>query len=293
MTDDQTSTPAVILPFGGAAGVPFGATRAAVRGRLGVPTRSTRTAQWDDELTDWYIDPGIVVGYGDDGTVDQIQLISPSAPEVGGIALFDGSSRSVHAAIEGLGLEIRATLGLWEVPAWGVALFVQGDTLGDRPFDAVTAFAHGPAPEPEFIEAAAAEPVPATEVDAEGFGPVRLGMAREQIRALLGAGMAAEIPGRDPVDFHFGANVAVTYDQAGAAQRISVLVPGAVAAGTGVGVGQEYGHCVEALRAAGVGFEEREAEIRLTDSGIRLLTAQAGGPALPVTALVVGRTPEK
>jgi hypothetical protein len=289
VTDDPTSTPTVILPFEGAAGVPFGATRASVRGRLGTPAYSTRSSQWEDHLTDWYVEAGLVFGYGDDGTVDQIQLISPSDPEVGGVALFDGSSRSVHAAIVGLGLEVRSALGLWEVPAWGVSLFVQGDALGDRPFDAVTAFAHGPAPEPEFLGTPAAEPVSATEVDADGFGPVRLGMAREQIRALLGEGMTAAIPGRDQVDFHFGAKAAVTYDRDDTARRICVMTPGATAAGTQVGVGQEYGHCVTALREAGIGFAEHEAEIQLTDSGIRLQTARTGDPALPVVALVVER----
>lgn len=303
---DPTSTPAAITPFGGAAGVPFGATRSEVRARFGAPDRAVRSPAWAAELSDWYLEAGVVFGYwggegrgnggdggGDGGgRVDEIQLIAPSRPTVDGIDLFGAGSEAVLAQIAAAGLEVRSTLGLWEVPAWGVALFVQGDRAGERPFDAVTAFAHGPAPEPEFFAPEQPpEPLTTTEIDPRGFGPVRLGMPRARVRALLGEGMAATPPGRDPVDLHFGANVAVTYDAADTAHRICVMAAGTTATGTDVGVGQEYGHCVNALREAGVGFEEHEAEILLPDTGIRLLTARAGEVSLPVAAAVVERAP--
>lgn len=286
---DDGANRIAIHPFRGAAGVSFGGTRAEVRERLGEPTTSYRVTAWADQLSDRYDQAGLVIGYGDAGTVDQIELTAPARAAVDGIALSDASSRAVLTALAGVGLEVRTGEGVWEVPAWGVALSVRGGGAGDRPFDTVTAFAHGPAPEPAFF----GEPVDftVTDVDPRGCGPLRLGMAREDIRTLLGEGLVATLPGRDPVDFHFAVNIAVTYDAAEAARRICVMTAGATVAGTEVGVGREYGLCVAALEKSGANPEAREAEIRLPDSGIRLLTARAADPTLPISAIVVQRAP--
>ncbi|WP_344661864.1 hypothetical protein [Catenulispora subtropica] len=264
-----------------------------MRAKLGRPTLSYRGLAWMDQLSDRYADKGIVFGYADAGTVDHIELSAPAHAEVDGVSLRDASSSTVLARLARIGLEVREVHGLWEVPVWGIALFVQGGRIGERPFDAVTAFAHGPAAEPSFFGTPTAKPAIATEIDPRGFGPVRLGMRRGNVRALLGEGMATALPGRDSVDLHFTANVAVTYDPADTARRICAMAEGVTVAGVGgaASVGRSYADCVEGLSRAGVRFEEREAEILLPDSGIRLRTSRAGDLSSPVSSVVVQRSP--
>lgn len=283
--------PVAIHPFRGAAGIAFGTARAEVRARLGPPSVSYRAPVWSDQLCDQYADTGLKFGYGDSGTVDQVELSAPARAEVDGIGLFDASSRALLTALADIGLETRERPGSWEVPAWGVALTVPGEHIGDRPFDTATAFAHGPTPDPEQFSGPAPEPRITGTVYPRGAGPVRLGMPRDRIRALLGQGMTATAPGRDPVDFHVLARVAVTYDAADAARRICVMTAGARVADTGAGVGSTYQDSVTALREAGVPYEEREAEILLTGLGIRLLVSKAGDTSLPVSGIVVRRAP--
>ncbi|NUP51406.1 MAG: hypothetical protein HOW97_29440 [Catenulispora sp.] len=230
----------MIHPFRGAAGIAFGTARAEVRARLGAPSVSYRAPVWSDQLYDRYADTGLKVGYGRSGTVDEIELSAPARGEVDGIGLFDAGSRALLTVLAGIGLETRERLGSWEVPSWGVALSVLGERIGDRPFDTAAAFAHGPTPDPEQFSGPAPEPPITATVDPRGAGPVRLGMPRDRIRALLGAGLATTGPGRDPVDFHSPAQVAVTYDAADAARRICVMTAGARVAGTGVGIGLPY-----------------------------------------------------
>ncbi|GAA2054906.1 hypothetical protein GCM10009839_74130 [Catenulispora yoronensis] len=296
----STTPPVAIHPFRGAAGVSFGAGRADVRQRLGAPAASYRAPAWQDQLSDHYPGLGLVIGYGDAGTVDRIELSAPARAEIDGVALLDASSRAVLTALAGVGLEVRAIQGQWEVPSWGVALSVQGDRAGDRPFRTVAAFAHGPAPEPAYFGTLTDEsqtsstgyPTP-VEVDPRGAGPVRLGLPRPRIRALLGEGLASALPGRDTVDFHYDANIAVTYDAAEAARRICVMTADATIANlpSTIRVGAGYRDCVTALREADLPHEEHEAEILLTDLGIRLLTSRAGDRTLPITGIAVQRAP--
>jgi hypothetical protein len=114
-------------------------------------------------------------------------------------------------------------------------------------------------------------------------------MERAEARSLLGAAMVIAIPGRDPVDYHFSANVAVTYDGQDTARRISVMAPGSSVSSAPVSVGTAFGQCLDALREASIAHEEREAEIFLRDTGIRLLTSRAGDASLPVSSVVVER----
>ncbi|MFD0632006.1 hypothetical protein ACFQ9X_10700 [Catenulispora yoronensis] len=295
----STTPPVAIHPFRGAAGVSFGAGRADVRQRLGAPAASYRAPAWQDQLSDHYPGLGLVIGYGDAGTVDRIELSAPPAPRSTAspcstrapapCSQHSPASGSKYARSKGNG---KCRPGAWPCPYKAIAP-ATGRSERWRP---------SPTARPRNRPISERSPTnrrplqPDTRRPSKwipGAGPVRLGLPRPRIRALLGEGLASALPGRDTVDFHYDANIAVTYDAAEAARRICVMTADATIANlpSTIRVGAGYRDCVTALREADLPHEEHEAEILLTDLGIRLLTSRAGDRTLPITGIAVQRAP--
>lgn len=278
-----------IVPFESAAGIRFGTPRSVVRSEFGT-SQAFRRAAWQTRLTDHYPALGLFVGYGDDDTVDEIELYGPARPSVAGIDLLATPSQQVVKALTDAGAEVRLAPHLWAVPSWGITMSVQGPGVAERPFTSVACTKSAVEEWPRLVSWTSPERSgPPSMLDPEGFGELRLDMPMDEARALLGAGTTSlRIDGRR-MDLFFDPRVAVTYTLDDRVQRICVLANGTATTVAPVTVGMSFDDCLRALRDAGHAITISEAELHLPESGLYVRSSRAGDASLPVSSMTVER----
>lgn len=275
-----------VVPFEGLGPVAFGSARGVNRLLLGEADPFRRSA-WRERPSDLFFELGLILGYGEDETLDEIEVFGACRPVADGVDLLGTPRDQVLAAIRARGLEVRGGSGGEDVPAWGLGFFAKSD--GDECFTSVTLHAHGvPEVEPVFFDGVSGvDPGALRILGPDGFPGAGLGMSVAAMRAALGAGMSVEVPGRGSVDVFFSPKVAVSYGGDGCARRICAMERGAGLADGVAVVGMARGECRELLVRAGVEFDESETEILVRREGISVSFSRAHDDALPVSAIAV------
>ncbi|MYS21866.1 hypothetical protein GA0115240_1352138 [Streptomyces sp. DvalAA-14] len=274
-----------LIPFVGYGGIDFGAPRSSLRAWLGVPSAIFRRANWAPEVSDQYRELGVTLNYAVGGLLDSVEMHGPAKPMFQGIDLLGAPSEQVFADFSAQGLAVDRVDGDWNVREAGISLYSAKSLLPESCFDAVTAFRGGVPAEPEFFDGPPSQ-VQVLPVSTEKMGAVRLGMDRGRVRELLGAGMATcDSTGEFDV---FWCGLTVWYDASQQICRVSAGSPASVTLDGFDILGRTYSELIRHLDNASVPYTEREAEVFLSDLGIRARTSRAHDPTLPVSAVAIG-----
>ncbi|MER6105315.1 hypothetical protein ABT115_24150 [Streptomyces sp. NPDC001832] len=274
-----------ILPFEGFPEVRFGESRQSLREALGMPLPFRRAAS-SPVLSDAYDVLGMILGYDDRDLLYLIEVATPAAVKLRGVRLLDRPHAEVLAELHSAGLSVVQSGTDWVVSEMGIVL---GNPHQDDPGDfrsvlisSRTQVVH----DFSFFEGEGQIGPGEFEVEPRGgFGAVRLGAAREEVRQLLGSGMVS-VPEFGAVwqDHFFSVGAVVGYDSEERVIRIVVTRPAQVVHRGMELLGRPCGEIKTEARRQGVAVIEREAELYFPESGFSLWTARAGDDALPVIA---------
>ncbi|MEV6212019.1 hypothetical protein [Kitasatospora sp. NPDC051914] len=240
-------------------------------------------------LTDAYSSLGLYLGYDDDDLLSTIEAASPALVSLSGVRLLDRNCSDVLAELRAAGLSPRETSSGWAIPEMGLVFGTppHGDAGGfqsifiSRGTDVVHEF--------EFFGAEGQLPGGGFELmPHKGFGDVRLGARRVDMRQLLGEGVASlSESGADYQDTFFSAGVVLNYDAQELVTRAIVMRP-AQAFYRGIELlGRPCRYIREQALSSGFRVVTREAELFFPEGGFSLWTSRAGDDALPTVAAVV------
>ncbi|MGW0998602.1 hypothetical protein ACWD5V_36085 [Streptomyces sp. NPDC002523] len=277
-----------IHPLEGMSGLSFGQSRESVRALLGAPESFRRAAH--SLLTDSYLyrSRDLYLGYDDEDLLHTIEVASPAPASLCGVRLLDRAHGEVLAELRAAGLSPVETSAGWAMPDLGIML---GNPQHEDPqgfqsilissgIEVVHSF--------EFFEREGEGMSGDFEVVSNsGFGVVRLGATREEMRELLGGGIAS-VPdvGSALQDTFLSVGVVLGYD---ANERVTRAVLTGRASVSHRGIVLLGRPCVEVCaqaRAKGVRVIEREAELVFPDDGFSAWTARVDNE-LPIAAVVM------
>ncbi|MFI6063247.1 hypothetical protein [Streptomyces sp. NPDC051286] len=279
-----------ILPLEGFPEVRFGMSRQSVRETLGEPSVFRRSA-YAPVLSDAYHGLGMILGYDDRDSLCSIEVAAPAELSLRGVGLLDRSHTEVLAELRSAGVPVEQKGSDWVVPGLGIVL---GNPHVDSPGDFRSVLISSRTRviyEFSFFEGEGRIAPRNFEVDPHrGFGAVRLGSPREDVRELLGSGMESE-PEFGPAsqDHFLSAGAAVGYDSQGRVTCVVMARPAQVVHRGMELIGHPYAEVLAAARRQGVTVVEREAELFFPESGFSVWTARAGDDALPIVAAALGR----
>jgi hypothetical protein len=278
-----------IRPLEGLAGLAFGRSRWSVREAWGTP-EPFRRAAYSPVLTDAYVRQGLMLNYDERDLLHSVEVAFPAPVSLRGVGLIGRDHRAVLAELRAAGVAPVEVDKEWVLPELGIAL---GRPRQDTPEDFESVLVSS-RPRVDyaisFFEGGAGAPLPEEfqVVPHAGFGPVRTGLARQELRELLGAGMAS-VPDVGPAaqDNFFAGGIVVGYDQSDHATRVVITGPARVTYQGMELLGRPLGEIVAAARERGLPVRPEEAALRFPEAGFSVWTARAGDDSLPSVAVAV------